>query len=310
MTNPIHSKTLCAVILALLLFPLLISCENSYPEARVRMISIGLDYKNSTAASDLNGTINDALEMGAALSGLYARRGVNAEITYMLQEGTEVNWQDELYPTENNIMRMITTADMKPSDLFIFYYSGHGQTTDEGETAFLVTAATPENPSYTVLDVDHLYHALDSLPCQSIVILDSCYSGVICDDAYDTPSTGMADIASGFFKTRDYGRVIGLSGSLNTQTSLVSSVQTIEKTFERHGLLTIRILDVLGWEHSDEKTTKTDVNGILTDVHGQLTGGVKGLTMDKLYTRIMEKWSNQNQTPDLTGRLHDIYIIP
>lgn len=286
------------------------SCEPNLQMAKAHIISIGIDYRNSSGVSPLNGTINDAKEVGTALTKLLENRGLYVSTTFMLQEGTEINWSDPLYPSDNNIMRMVAEAQPGANDLFIFYFSGHGDTKDNGETGYIVTAATPDNPMYTVVDLDKLYHAFSTFPCNVIVILDSCYSGVICDDSYNTESISLDDAFKHFFQKRDYGNVISIVSSLNTQTSVVSAVKTSEDKFERHGLFTIKLLEHLGWEHSESKTTSISMNGLLTDVNGFLSSYPKNITVKQLFNSIMNKWGTDSQTPIVTKRLQDIYIIP
>lgn len=57
---------------------------------KVRMISIGIDYSNSPSSEDmaLNGTINDATEMTAAIQNIMEAKGVEFESVLMLQEGS------------------------------------------------------------------------------------------------------------------------------------------------------------------------------------------------------------------------------
>lgn len=296
-----------AIIAVMLLFT---SCEPNLEMSKVHIVSIGLDYKNSSGVSPLNGTINDAKEVGTALTKLLEHRGLNVSSTFMLQEGTDVNWSDPLYPSDSNVLRVVAEAQPKPNDLFIFYYSGHGDTKDNGETGYIVTAATPENPMYTVVDLDKLYHAFSTYPCNVIVILDSCYSGVICDEDYDTENVSLNDAFGKFFEKRDYGNVISLVSSLNTQTSVVSAVKTEDESYERHGLFTIKLLEAVGWKHSDTKTTPVSMNSIMTDVKGYFSSYAKGLTVRQVYNSIMGKWGTDTQTPVITKRLQNIYLIP
>ncbi len=67
---------------------LLLSFNLSSAPGKVRMISIGIDYKNSDDESlSLDGTLNDAYEMASAFGSIMEAKGVEFEPVVMVQEG-------------------------------------------------------------------------------------------------------------------------------------------------------------------------------------------------------------------------------
>ena len=110
-----------------LLLVTFVSCDPNklHDGQKVVILSVGLDYKNTNVAT-LNGTINDAKEVGMALKSLYDNRNIDCELIYMLQEGSDADMNSTLYPTSNNVLEQIKKLNLDSDDLFIFYYAGHG----------------------------------------------------------------------------------------------------------------------------------------------------------------------------------------
>ena len=130
----------------------------------VHILSVALDYNNESL-SPLNGTINDAVEIGECLSRIYESKGIPVEKRYMLQQGTDISESDPMYPTAWNVFSAIRDTDVSKEDLFVFFYSGHGDAgvDDEGNydgTGYLAGAKDGET-LYTPIDMDSLFQSPD-----------------------------------------------------------------------------------------------------------------------------------------------------
>lgn len=302
-------KYLLMLLLALILFT---SCENGIPrKGKMVVFSVALDYANSPAASTLSGTIADAKEFTVAMEQTMKARGFAIETCYMLQEGEDCLTDAEYYPIKDNIYAKLDeySKSLAPDDMLVFYYSGHGETLDQGKTGFLVTAPTKKEPNYGIFDMDTLYKYMDRLPCNVILIIDACYSGVFNNHA-DTPNVDNVAQWQTFMKNREYENVVTLAASQSNQTSLVSITETKEGTYERHGLMTIELLREIGWKHSTLETTPTIINGIMSNVAGYLAYPKKELKISTIFKNMMTNWATSSQTPDINVSFYDMYLIP
>ncbi len=79
---------------------------------RVRMISIGLDYANSSDSSmGLYGTLNDATEMTAAVQNVMEAKGVEFENILMIQEGREDFYIEITVTGEEGLSSLVTEVE-------------------------------------------------------------------------------------------------------------------------------------------------------------------------------------------------------
>lgn len=295
-----------------------ISCDEFkiHDGQKVVILSVGLDYKNSTVRP-LNGTINDAKEVGMALKSLYDVRGIDCDLVYMLQEGSESDMNSSLYPSANHIIDQLSNLKMDSDDLFIFYYAGHGET-GSGGSMFLAcgkevvkTASSTKVYSYTELSMETLQNQLMMLPCRSIVILDSCYSGMMDTLNEFNPNTWF-DSVSSIFDNSWYndGKISVLaSAAARNPADDNSEIWFDDINSERHGDFTSVLLSNLGWNHSCTKQIGyINLDGTEIVINGYSTG-IKGcLTLEALYRNIiMEKLS---QSPKYFGTIESINIIP
>ena len=315
------------VSIVLLIFILLVTVSCSImpdrSDQKVSILSVGLDYKDNIYR-DLEGTVNDAKEVGMALKSLYDDRGIECDLTYMIQEGYTVPYSDDFYPNKDNVIKMIKNQDLDSDDLFIFFYAGHGQTGQSGEM-FLATGN--DSTSYSKLSITDILNALYTLKCRSIVILDSCYSGMMDPSNPTIPGNvaGMTDpqnnnhpndFASSlkdiFGKPwYDMSKITVLaSASAREVAADGGKVILSDGTTETHGYFTLELLNNLGWCHSLKTTSYINEDDREIVVSGY-SAGIKGsLTMDTLYLDIMKNWKNNQQNPVLYSTAESVNIIP
>lgn len=283
---------------------------------RVVILSIGLDYKNSSV-SNLKGTINDAKEIGIALKSLYDDRGIECELIYMLQEGSDTDMNSSLYPSANHVINQIKNLKLDSDDLFIFYYAGHGET-GPGGSMFLacgkevvLSGSSTTVYNYTELAMKTLQNHLMTLPCRSIVILDSCYSGMMDTLNGSDPNSWIDSLSSVFDNSwYDEGKISVLaSAAARNPADDNVEIWFDAKNSEKHGDFTYLLLSNLGWHHScsnqieyiNSDHSKVVVNGYSSDIKG-------ALTLDALYRSVLK--GQLNQSPKLFGTIETINIIP
>lgn len=300
-----------ALMLMMAMMPVLLSFPSCSMDMRgrgeVHILSVACDYDNESL-SPLHGTIDDAVEMGECLREIYEGKGFSVDLRYMLQEGTTISEDDEDYPAAGNVLNAIRDLDAGREDLFVFFYSGHGDAgvDDEGNydgTGYLAAAKQGEQ-MYTELDMDTLFQTVDALSCPAVIIIDACYSGNTADN--ESPSTGFGNIMDGL----DLSNTAVLTASQPAELSYVSSTQTEEGETERHSLFTIGVLQALGWRHSSFRGGYIYIGGRAREYGGYLAYQPSRMDTQQLEDRIMASWSNQQQTPYFNSTGMKVNIIP
>ena len=217
-------------------------------------------------------------------------------------------------PTKENIVSFITGElkdKVEKDDLVVFYYSGHGATSDgamqvlpevpenwqEGDIVFPLSnkASYKENAGCMDFTPAELFEALNTLKCKKAVILDSCHSGYAIDVAQSGfYETGMeqyidssASLKTNLFKglTSSHADIDSfsiLAAANGPKTSWdVCKVNNYNTTgyAEWHGLMSGYMIEALGWHHSEEITGKTfsvsELNNLVSEsftVHGYSDG--------------------------------------
>lgn len=292
---------------------------------KVSILSVGLDYKDNIYR-DLEGTVNDAKEVGMALKSIYDSKGIGCDLTYMIQEKYSVPYDDDMYPNKDNIIKKIKSQSqtLDADDLFIFFYAGHGQTGTSGEM-FLATGY--DSTSYSKLGITDILNALYSLKCRSIVILDSCYSGMLDPSNPTIPGNiaGMTDPQNGNYLNDFTSSLKDIFGKPWFETSKITVLASAsarevaadggivilsDGSKETHGYFTVELLNNLGWCHSNDIVSYTNVDERVISVNGYSVGYRGSLSMDDLYLNIMKEWNNRQQNPVLYSTLESVNIIP
>lgn len=273
----------------------------------VHILSVALDYDNASL-SPLNGTINDAVEIGECLSRIYEGRGIAVDRRYMLQRGTDIPETDPAYPTADNVFAAIGGTEVSKADLFVFFYSGHGDAgRDENGrldgTGYLAGAKSGEE-LYTPIDMDALFDAIDALGCPAVMMVDACYSGNVADNT--SPVNGW----DGLFADLDLTQTAVLAASQPDELSFVSSTYTEEGNIERHSLFTIGLLEALGWSHSSFRGTYVYVGGQAIWAAGHLRWRPQTMTTKELEEKVMDSWLTSQQTPYFNSTGMGIRIVP
>ncbi|CAD7967537.1 unnamed protein product [Amoebophrya sp. A120] len=199
------------------------------------MLIVSLDYKYNKAL-ELTG-VADGKKMERLAFGC---KNVSDVVT-MFDSENELN--SNMFPHARNIAREIKQMGkrMKPGDLFLFFYSGHGlnvpdkdgDEADGEDEAF----ATPDFEGDLVEDevlVDddfaRFLHQYIPKKCRIVVITDCCHSGSICDvDSFAFQHEIIAIAASQDSETSIDMSSLGQSGGILT-TALLEAIDELHQT--------------------------------------------------------------------------------
>ena len=303
------------IILAVFLLLFSVSCDTSFfshDGQKVTVMVVGLDYARkgesttnlswgSYSIPQLNGTINDAKEIGASLDSLYRDRDIEHEMVFMISEGGKVDFDDSLYPTSSKVLKAIDELKLKldEDDLFVFYFAGHGflQQGVEGRVVKnnlqLITAEQYNGSPCTSLDYETLLASFRSLPCRSAVIIDACYSGSFDPMNNTTPASFESSIRNIFEEnivTKEDNKISVLAAAKWNERSWEGyKVKFPDGSEEEHGQFSGSILDILGWTHSNIATTVVkNIDGseiVANGREGKLFGS---LSLDDLYSKLFD----------------------
>lgn len=175
----------------------------------VYLVSVACNYRNTPEAGELEGTLNDQMFLSAQLAHLSSLAGVDYR-AWLLRDGSVgedgLNRDDK----ESHLVRIhgssktstvIDQVDrdaidkvidevaslVDGDDLLVFHYSGHGY---EG-TGDLFLPCTFQGYRYPL---DELASRLETIPCNRLIVLDSCYSGNIVDESLDDDRRGLENL--------------------------------------------------------------------------------------------------------------------
>ena len=260
------------------------SCEfftEEPTEGNVYYINVGLDYENS-AIGDLQGTLNDALELHEALKAVITRTQRTGFGYSMIQSGTSAEVpSDTEYPSHDKIQSRLAEVGVlaNENDLTIFTFSGHGEAT----TGRLVLAYS-DGQNFRLAPEELLTWMAD-IPGKKLVILDSCYSGMFVDESGSSTNTILNNSISNFFATY-YAREPYKKSDLFvlTASAHADSYESsfVSKSNHIHGFFTYALLEALGWDHPHE----VDITTVETKYPPAAENGL--ISVDSLFKYILK----------------------
>lgn len=197
------------MLLVLSACDLVMSLGKESEDYDVYLVSVACNYRNTLGVGELEGTLNDQMFLSAQLAHLSSLAGVDYR-AWLIRDGSVgedgLNRDDK----ESHLVRIhgssktstvIDQVDrdgidkvidevaslVDGDDLLVFHYSGHGY---EG-TGDLFLPCTCRGYRYPL---DELASRLETIPCNRLIILDSCYSGNIVDESLDDDRRGLENL--------------------------------------------------------------------------------------------------------------------
>ena len=144
-----------------------------------KALLIGINYYE-TPAAQLNGCINDAVNMRNMLIDAYGYESANITV---LRDDTAAN-----KPTAANILKQLTTIIAQSASLkeIWIHYSGHGSQINDtngdeiadGKDEVIVPS---DYVTAGVVTDDMIFNIIRKTRCPTMLIFDSCNSGTVCD---------------------------------------------------------------------------------------------------------------------------------
>lgn len=209
MRRVLLSIIVLVMLLVLSACDLVMSLGKESEDYDVYLVSVACNYRNTLGAGELEGTLNDQMFLSAQLAQLSSLAGVDYR-AWLIRDGSVgedgLNRDDK----ESHLVRIhgssktstvIDQVDrdgidkvidevaslVDGDDLLVFHYSGHGY---EG-TGDLFLPCTCRGYRYPL---DELASRLETIPCNRLIVLDSCYSGNIVDESLDDDRRGLENL--------------------------------------------------------------------------------------------------------------------
>lgn len=186
----------------------------------------------------------------------------------------------------------ITNFDsLNENDILIFYYSGHGDETDDG--ALRLPEGTDEQVRESV-ELSWLYNHLSSLDCNVLVVLDSCGSGSFIMDSNSTVNTittsfvdTLPELYDKYFSYKNDNIVVNdIFAMASTRPDELSFDTRTLEVAHANSIFSYYFLRSLGYENdSDVKI------GSIIDKIPALNNGI--ISIDNIYDYIFSNISRQ-----------------
>lgn len=279
-------KSILLILFAIILITLC-SCELSMEQpkqGKVHILVYGNDYWYNPS-THLNATVNDAVNVGMALSKLCELQQIpyHAQFIY----GLDSSYDSEIDSLPNcershdlsygylmeSFQNLAATA--QEGDMTFIFFSGHGRSdypdknhmadygADTASKGYFVVRSEPLSGASTEVPVSILIEKIEAIPGAKIVLSDFCFSGAFVQ-------AGYASITGYEYNSMDATKLFTLRSKICESSSsfYLSASRYYEKSWEKgkHGYFTQALLDALGWDEDSRTIRKTGVykNGKIT----------------------------------------------
>lgn len=276
MINNIKFSIYRKIILLLCVSLLFISCSFKVnQDVKVHIIAIGVSYlNNQEGVSYLAATPIDAAEFGTYYKCVLDSKQIDNDLYLMLDYGNKTsgytedytNRSSSLVPTVNNLNSLLDKLrnTVKPEDLLVFFYSGHGFggniATTAPENGGLVLLKDAEGIQKQEYNLPSLVEKLRGINCTKTIFLDSCFSGSIGGAIGSDGSEGFTGdsaqeigletvLSQSFNELVKVKDIVAIAGSRANEMSWQISSKDFNN--EAHGVFTGYMLNKMGLTHSD-----------------------------------------------------------
>ena len=272
-------RRLGSVLLTVLVL-CLCSCELFTPapkQGKVHILVYGNDYFNQ-ALGKLTYTVDDAVQVGKALSALCEKQGLVKDVDYDVR----FIYGARLYPDYNKSIPEADrskdlswtylegeleriAADSKEEDMTFLFFSGHGDSeykskveygTDTASKAVFATRKTKDSTANYLVSISTLTDKIVAIKGTKVVFSDFCYSGSFVQ-------AGYVSVTGSEYKEMTALDLFSLKSEIreSSSTFFLSASRYYEISEEHdsigHGYFTKALLEALGWDES----TGTIING-------------------------------------------------
>lgn len=216
---------------------------------------------------------------------------------------------------EGTVMDRLASFDVD-EDTILDIVDAMEKSEDYYKTGVLATAYTYDSyyTDSSSLEMYMLYTALSFLKCDSVLIMDACFSGYAADNLSD------------YLDESDYDHAINIevmSASSMDETSEEYAIDNEDGDWEYHGAFTLEVLYHLGWEHSTLRKTEIEVPFYTIDEDGDVVdigterevGGYTSFiperqTASEFFASVIEDWDCSYQHPQDGESTYLLYFIP
>ena len=185
----------------------------------------------------------------------------------------------------------------------MFYWSGHGHRDSGG---MFLAAAADGGSEYSKLYACELLEWARTLPCSTVLVFDSCYSG----NAVENEITGIIQSLKTLTQQSGETDVCILAACAEESLSYVTSVPGEDGPARAHSVFTASMLRVLGWRCSANRTTKVhgrNAEGYLASLPARIN--TAALT-DLVRRDMRQNRESEKQVPETTGTAFPVFLIP
>ncbi len=311
-------KRLPVFLLSALILMVFCSCELMFDppsQGKVNILVYGNDYYYDTETQSLGATVNDAVQVGLALSKLCEKTGRTYSCSYIYGSSTTLDSTVEsmysstsLYTISHNITGDNLTSALTSlassateGDMTFIYLSGHGSSslsgvkvdygTDTSTTANFYVRSSMLGSSTTTLYVSSIMDMIETIPGVKVVFGDFCYSGSIVQSGYVSYSRSE-------YNNIDSLSLFDLRAEICEDSSLycLSASRYNETSVEAgsHGYFTAALLKGLDWDES---------NGAVK------IGSDNRITFYDLAVYVSKNDNYADQTPMFSGGSNDIILF-
>ena len=272
------------LLTVLVLVVCLCSCELSMQapkQGKVHILVYGNDYFQQSYKY-LTATVDDAVQVGMALSALCEKQGMVKDVDYDVRfiYGASAYPEYDMSIPESDRSKDLSwtylegeleriAADSKEEDMTFLFFSGHGDSeykskveygTDTASKGVFATRRTKDSSAHYLVPVSTIREKIEAIHGTKVVFSDFCYSGAFVQAGYvsvtgsEYKELTATDLYSMRSDIRESSSSFYLSASRYYE---VSEEEPLEKPSIYHGYFTKALLDALGW---DEKSG-TIING-------------------------------------------------
>ena len=314
-------RRLISFLIAVFLLVVLCSCERSYQApvvGKMRILVYGNSYNYGSAVYYLSGeqlsingqpasagplakTVNDAQQVGMALSALAQKSGMEYQAVYLTEPSDVTNTR---LVSELEALAALTSEN----DITLIYYSGHGFGVktklpygyDTTACSYFAPRNSGKPDSSVLFPVSDFLALVNAIKGIKIVIGDFCYSGSLVQSNNFTVTSGeylQMDTSYLFAKKRD-------DILENPSLFCLSASRYYELSYEytlaadpKHGKFTDALLEALGWDEENEclKTAAAEKDG--------------KITLFELAKYVTANDGESRQTPMVSGGSNDIVLF-